>query len=90
MAVHYLWPTSLEITAEVYDQVAAKPKPVPVGRYRYSKLRWRVLVHALDAAGGMAIAVLARLRSGSGVGSNPGRILVIQLDHLGDAVLTAP
>ena len=29
----------------------AKPKPVRVGRYRYSKLRWRLLVHALDFCG---------------------------------------
>ena len=29
----------------------AKPRPVRVGRYRYSKLRWRLLVHALDFCG---------------------------------------
>ncbi len=67
----------------------ANPRPVPVGRYRYSKLRWRLLVHALDAAGSVAAAVVRRFRPEQAVDS-PGRILVVQLDHLGDAVLSTP
>ncbi len=67
----------------------AEPRPVPVRRYRYSKLRWRVLVHALDAVGLVAMA-LWRKRRPKPVVSDPRRILVVQLDHLGDAVLTSP
>lgn len=67
----------------------AKPRPVQVGRYRYSKLRWRLLVHALDAAGSVAAAVVRRFRPAQAVDS-PERILVVQLDHLGDAVLSTP
>ena len=66
-----------------------KPKPVPVRRYRYSKLRWRILVHAFDAAGSVAIRPWRRLRPAPTV-DDPRRILVVQLDHLGDAVLTSP
>ena len=36
----------------------AEPKPVRVGRYRYSKLRWRLLVHALDFCGTILMAIL--------------------------------
>ncbi|WP_337173654.1 glycosyltransferase family 9 protein [Paludisphaera sp.] len=64
-------------------------KPVRTGRYRYSKLRWRVLVRAFDAAGGIAAPLWRRLRPSRQVDS-PRRILVVQLDHLGDAVLSAP
>lgn len=64
-------------------------KPVTTGRYRYSKWRWRVLVRALDAAGGLAAPIWRRLRPTVPVKS-PRRILIVQLDHLGDAVLTAP
>jgi ADP-heptose:LPS heptosyltransferase len=64
-------------------------KPVSTGRYRYSKWRWRVLVRALDAAGGLAAPIWRRLRPPQFVAS-PRRILIVQLDHLGDAVLTAP
>ncbi|MHB1558970.1 MAG: glycosyltransferase family 9 protein, partial [Isosphaeraceae bacterium] len=67
----------------------ANPRPVPVGRYRYSKLRWRLLVHALDAAGSVAAAVVRRFHPEQAVDS-PERILVVQLDHLGDAVLSTP
>lgn len=40
----------------------AEPRPVPVRRYRYSKLRWRVLVHALDAVGLVAMALWRKHR----------------------------
>lgn len=66
-----------------------KPRPVQVGRYRYSKLRWRLLVHALDTAGSVAAALVRRVRPAPSVES-PARILVVQLDHLGDAVLSTP
>ena len=38
----------------------ASPKPVRIGRYRYSKLRWRVLVHAFDFFGSLAMAIVRR------------------------------
>ncbi len=67
----------------------ASPKPVKVGRYRYSKLRWRLLVHALDAVG-TAVMALVRLARPARRVVDPRRILVVQLDHLGDAVLSTP
>jgi ADP-heptose:LPS heptosyltransferase len=67
----------------------AKPKPVQVGRYRYSKLRWRLLVRALDLLGTIVMAIVRRFRP-VGRLSGPQRVLVVQLDHLGDAVLSTP
>jgi heptosyltransferase-2 len=66
-----------------------EPRPVPVRKYRYSKWRWRVLVRALDAVGrsGMWLWRLVRPLPAF---STPRRILVVQLDHMGDAVLTSP
>jgi len=68
---------------------AAEPKPVRVGRYRYSKLRWRLLVHALDFLGMIVMAIFRQIRPANRV-NRPRRILVVQLDHLGDAVLSTP
>ena len=62
---------------------------MPVRRYRYSKLRWRVLVHVLDFVGSIAMAAVRRFRPASRP-ENPRSILVVQLDHMGDAVLTSP
>ena len=67
----------------------AEPKPVPVRRYRYSKLKWRILVHALDAAGSLGMRLWRKFRPARRV-ETPRRILVVQLDHLGDAVLSSP
>ncbi len=64
-------------------------KPVRLGRYRYSKLRWRLLVHALDAVGSVCAGVFRLVRPPRTV-ANPRRILIVQLDHLGDAVLSTP
>ena len=61
----------------------------PGGRYRYSKWRWRILVRAFDFAGGLAAPAWRWLRPAR-FDSTPRRILVVQLDHLGDAVLTSP
>ena len=65
------------------------PRPVRLGRYRYSKLRWRISVRALDSVGSVAIKLWRRFRPLSPPQS-PRRVLVVQLDHLGDAVLTSP
>jgi ADP-heptose:LPS heptosyltransferase len=67
----------------------AKLRPVRIGRYRYSKLRWRLLVHALDFCGALAMAIVRQIRPAREIES-PRRILVVQLDHLGDAVLSTP
>ncbi len=67
----------------------ANPRPVRLGRYRYSKLRWRLLVHALDFLGTLMMRLVRRVRR-SPAASSPARILIVQLDHLGDAVLSTP
>ncbi len=67
----------------------ASPKPVRTGRYRYSKLRWRVLVHAFDCFGGLAMAIVRMFKPVRRF-DEPRRILLVQLDHLGDAVLSTP
>lgn len=64
-------------------------KPVALGRYRYSKWRWRVLVRVFDAVGSIVLRLVRRVRPVRAF-ETPRRILVIQLDHLGDAVLTSP
>lgn len=69
------------------------PKPVPVRAYRYSKWRWRVLVRLLDGLGALFMFVWRRARPRTRPQPNPGpprSILLVQLDHLGDAVLTSP
>ena len=66
-----------------------RPRPVAVGRYRYSKWRWRIAVRALDAVGTIAMGVWRRFRPARVV-ARPERIVVVQIDHLGDAVLTSP
>jgi heptosyltransferase-2 len=48
-----------------------------------------VLVRALDAVGALAMRPWRRLRPVPAFGP-PRRILLVQLDHLGDAVLTSP
>ena len=65
------------------------PRPVSTGRYRYSKLRWRISVSALDAVGTVAMAAWRIVRTARPV-TAPRRILIVQLDHLGDSVLSSP
>jgi ADP-heptose:LPS heptosyltransferase len=65
------------------------PRPVRLGRYRYSKLRWRIAVRLFDALGSVAMQLYRRARPATPA-PLPRRILVVQLDHLGDAVLTSP
>jgi heptosyltransferase-2 len=48
-----------------------------------------VLVHVVDFAGSLAMKVWRRFRPAPLVG-DPRRILIVQLDHLGDSVLTSP
>jgi ADP-heptose:LPS heptosyltransferase len=70
-------------------QSIPSPRPVRVGRYRYSKLRWRLLVHAFDFLGGLVMAIVRCLARSRPI-EPPERILLVQLDHLGDAVLSTP
>lgn len=67
----------------------ANPIPERSRRYRYSKWRWRIMVRAFDLAGDLAAPLWRWFRSSRFV-SPPRRILIVQLDHLGDAVLTSP
>ncbi|MBV8488525.1 MAG: hypothetical protein JO161_09630, partial [Planctomycetaceae bacterium] len=66
-----------------------EPRPVRTGRYRYSKLRWRILVAVLDAVGTLAMTLWRCVRPVRRI-ALPRRILIVQLDHLGDSVLTSP
>lgn len=65
----------------------ALPRPVPVRRYRYSRLRWRVLVNLIDGVGAV-LMWFVRFLGGPQPQKSVDRILIVQLDHLGDAVLT--
>ena len=65
-----------------------KIRPVVLGRYRYSKWRWRLLVGLFDAIG-LVLAWIWRVFRPKPVVDNPRGILVVQLDHLGDAVLSS-
>ncbi len=67
----------------------ANPKPVAAGRYRYTKWRWRISVALFDAVGSILIR-LWRLFRPVREWPAPRKILVVQLDHMGDALLTSP
>jgi len=67
----------------------AKAKPVAERKYRYSKLRWRISVRAVDSMGWLLARAWRKVRAARRV-ETPRRILIVQLDHLGDAVLTSP
>jgi ADP-heptose:LPS heptosyltransferase len=75
--------------ASTVPSPAPGPRPVRLGRYRYSKLRWRLMVHLIDAVGSLAMRLWRSVRP-LPAATTPRRILVVQLDHLGDAVLTSP
>lgn len=68
-----------------------------MGRYRYVRLRWRVLFAIIDFAGGLLFGGLRWLRSVAtfffpaveDAPADPRAILLVQLDHLGDAIITA-
>ena len=61
-------------------------------RYRYTRRRWHYLMHAVDCVGAVLFASLAlvgRLTSFRRKPSEVQSILVVQLDHFGDAVLSS-
>ena len=67
----------------------ASPRPVATGRYRYTKWRWRISVGLLDAVGSILMATWRAFRPARRV-DLPRKILVVQLDHMGDAILSTP
>src|SRR4051812_2694070 len=67
----------------------ARPRPVATGRYRYTRWRWRISVGLLDAVGGLLVALWRLARPSPEVGPTR-KILVVQLDHMGDAILSSP
>ncbi len=67
----------------------ASPKPVAAGRYRYTKWRWRIAVRVLDVVGSILMGLWRRARPLPEF-EGPRKILVVQLDHMGDAILTTP
>lgn len=62
--------------------------PAPQGRYRYVRARWRVLARVIDAIGHLIMSP-ARVFPKRSSSKDPKSILLIQLDHLGDAVLSS-
>ena len=68
---------------------SANPRPVAAGRYRYTKWRWRISVGLFDAVGSLLMAAWRAARPPIRV-ETPRKILVVQLDHMGDAILSTP
>jgi len=68
----------------------------PLGRYRYVRLRWRILFAVIDAVGTALFTAARRLartfapgvRREDDAAGDVRTVLLVQLDHLGDAVLT--
>lgn len=71
------------------NRLPTNPKPIITGRYRYTKWRWRISVALFDAVGSILIR-LWRLWFQMPNWPAPQKILVVQLDHMGDAILTSP
>lgn len=74
-------------------QRSPRKKP-PAGRYRYVRMRWRLLFAVVDSLGWLCLTSWRRAMSAFGASPprefpEPRSILLVQLDHLGDAVLTA-
>ena len=64
----------------------AEPTP-PVPRYRYTRKRWHTLMGLIDGLGERLFNLFPQAKQPA---EPPRRILLIQLDHLGDAMLTTP
>ena len=67
----------------------------PLGQYRYVRLRWRLLFAMIDGVGAVLFGVgrllgrlLARCPRCRANLESPKVILLVQLDHFGDAILT--
>ncbi len=66
--------------------MATRTEPHP--RYRYVKLRWKVLVRAFDWLTGAMPSRVRALPVRRFAAWPPKRVLLVQLDHIGDAVLS--
>ncbi|NQT12266.1 MAG: glycosyltransferase family 9 protein [Planctomycetes bacterium] len=60
----------------------------PLGQYRYVRFRWRLLFTVVDFVGSLLFGVLRARRGSTTRPGDPRTILLIQLDHLGDAILS--
>ncbi|MBN1587897.1 MAG: glycosyltransferase family 9 protein [Pirellulales bacterium] len=74
-------------------ETAARLRRRPLGRYRYVRLRWRVLFAVIDFVGTVVFRLGRWLRRWGGpretaATGDPRVILIVQLDHLGDAILS--
>ena len=70
---------------------ASRLRKRTLGGYRYVRRRWRILFGCIDAVGGLIFAfarLLSRRFSSPSANDVPRRILLVQFDHLGDAVIT--
>lgn len=74
------------------DWERIRPRRKELRHYRYVRLRWRVLFAVIDAVGWMLRRSLERLRGATSrspsIENSVRRVLLVQLDHLGDAVIT--
>jgi lipopolysaccharide heptosyltransferase II len=64
----------------------------PTGRYRYVRWRWHTLFAIVDFVGELLRASLLKFAPGRNrheAATAPRSVLLVQLDHLGDAVITA-
>ena len=66
-----------------------RPRPLATGRYRYTRWRWRILVGIFDAVGSVLMRLWRLIRPVL-AREAPRKILVVQLDHMGDAILSSP
>jgi heptosyltransferase-2 len=57
-------------------------------RYRYTRRRWHALFAVLDALGWLAAMLLRQACARRSARPEPRSILLVQLDHLGDAILS--
>jgi lipopolysaccharide heptosyltransferase II len=79
---------------------AARLRRRPLGRYRYTRWRWRLVFAVVDFVGTVVFrglramrgslrwAVIGQRSSEETLCDDPRVILVVQLDHLGDAVIS--
>ncbi len=57
-------------------------------RYRFARRGWRYAFALVDALGRTAMRLFQRRANANSSADEPRRILLVQLDHLGDAILT--
>lgn len=77
-------------TADRYRR--GRPRRRPIGSYRYVRLRWRVLFTCLDWIGWAVVRLARGWKDRLGLVpprfAEPRSILLVQLDHLGDSIIS--